>query len=478
MRMGGRLAVVLVSVGVAAGLTVVPASAADTIGAPGVGDPYFPLDGNGGYDVGHYDLRLSYDPPSDELWGTTTILATATQDLTRFNLDFLLRPSSVLVNNAPAEFTSESNGELVVRPATPLAAGDRLLVVVRYRDNPGEYTRYDKQAWRPDGTGVLIAGEPHIATWWFPSNDHPTDKATYDVSMAVPAGLEFISGGLLLRVQELPGGWTRWNWRSTSQRTTYLASSVIGDFDVNVQTAPNGQQFITAYETDAVNRAAAEASFERTPELIDFLASKFGPYPFEAQGGVLTTRLGGLETQTRPFIGDNYFATGANVSVVLHELAHQWFGNSVSVRQWRDLWLNEGFATYAEYLWSEDNGEASAADLAQARYDLYPADHGIWSVPVSEPPPLGEGGPASSSVYHRGAMALQNLRVTVGDDTFLAIMRDWAQTRRDGNGSTEDFVAHAERVAGRSLDAVFDTWIYAIGKPSTGPNVPLTTPGS
>ncbi|WP_460407565.1 M1 family metallopeptidase [Actinophytocola sediminis] len=458
-----------------AALTAAPASAADTIGAPGVGDPYFPLDGNGGYDVGHYDLRLSYDPSSGELWGTTTILATATQDLTRFNLDFLLAPSAVLVNNAPAEFTSQDNGELVVRPASPVADGSRLLVVVKYRDNPAKYTRYDKQAWRPDANGVLIAGEPHIATWWFPSNDHPSDKATYDVSMAVPPGLQFISGGLFLRTEQLPDGWTRWNWRSTSQRATYLASSVIGDFDIHHQTAPNGQQFITAYEKNTVNRAAAEASFERTPELVDFLASKFGPYPFEAQGGVLTARAGGLETQARPFVGDNYFGNGTAVPVVLHELAHQWFGNSVSVHQWRDAWLNEGFSTYAEYLWSEDNGEASAAAMAKARYDQYPAEDGIWSVAVAEPPPYGAPHPAASAIYHRGAMALQNLRVTVGDETFLAILRGWTLANKDGDASTEDFVAHAERVAGRSLAAVFDTWVYSVGKPATEPSVVLRT---
>jgi aminopeptidase N len=467
-----RLGSMLVTVMSAALLLAVPASADDgTVGAPGLGDQAYPLDGNGGYQVDHYNLRLSYDPPADRLWGTTTILARTTQDLTQFNLDFLLHPSSVLVNNAPATFVNEDSGELVVRPASLVPANSRLLIVVKYSDNPDKYTRHGKDSWRPTPTGLVIANEPHMATWWFPSNDHPSDKATFDISMAVPGDLEFVSGGLHLSTQPLPNGWNRWNWRSTTRHTTYLAAAVIGDYDVYYQTAPNGQQFITAYKKDMQFRAAAEATFERTPEVIDYLASKFGPYPAEAQGGVATPGgRGGLEVHARPFLAEGWFAEGANVQVALHELAHLWFGNSVSVEQWRDAWLNEGFATYAEYLWLEDNDEGTAAELAQERYNRYPADHVFWTVSVAEPPPYGNGHPAGNVIYYRGAMALQNLRVTVGEDTFFAIMRGWPDTMRDANASTEDFIAYAEQLAGRSLDPVFDTWIYTTGKPATGPS--------
>jgi len=459
-----------IAVAVTLGLTLVvaaaPASATDTIGAPSVGDPYFPLDGNGGYQVDHYDLRLRYDPPIDELSGTTTILARATQDLTQFNLDFLLHPSSVLVNNRPAEFVNEDNGELVVRPAKMVRDGSTMLIVVRYRDNPDKYTRYGRDSWRPDGKGVLIASEPTIAPWWFPSNDHPTDKATYDVSMSVPGDLEFVSTGIFLGTTPQPNGWKRWNWRGTSQQTTYLVTAAIGDFDLDIRSPSH----IYAYEKNMVNGANAREGFGRTPELIDYLESKFGDYPFEAMGGVGTARQGGLEAQTRPFLGDGVFASGPNVTTVLHELAHQWFGDAVSVKQWRDLWLNEGFATYAEYLYSEDTGGETAAARARATYDRFPADHGVWTVAVSDPPPIGTAHPAGSAIYYRGAMALQNLRTTVGDETFLTIMRTWVESKKDGNASTEDFQAHAEQVAGRSLATVFDTWIYAAGKPATPPD--------
>jgi aminopeptidase N len=467
--MGKKLGVVLLSVIVVAALGAAPASA-DTVGAPGVGDAAYPSDGNGGYQVDHYNLRLSYDPPADRLWGTTTILARSTQDLTQFNLDFLLHPSSVLVNNAPAEFVNEANGELVVRPASLVPADSRLLIVVKYDDHPDKYTRYDKDSWRPGPTGLVIANEPHMATWWFPSNDHPSDKATFDISMAVPGDLEFVSGGLYLSTVPQPNGWNRWNWRSTTRHATYLAAAVIGDYDVYYQTAPNGQQFITAYKKDMQYRPAAEATFERTPEVVDYLASKFGPYPAEAQGGVATPGFhGGLEVHARPFLAEGWFTDGANVQTMLHELAHLWFGNSVSLKQWRDAWLHEGFATYAEYLWLEDEGESTAAELAEERYNRYPADNGIWSVPVADPPPYGLPHPAASAIYHRGAMVLQNLRVTVGEETFFAILRGWPDFMKDNNASTEDFVAYAEQMAGRPLDQVWDTWLYSTGKPATPP---------
>ncbi|OLF09959.1 hypothetical protein BU204_32285 [Actinophytocola xanthii] len=459
-----------------AGLLTAPAettadtTAETTIGAPGLYDPAYPLDGNGGYQVDHYDLRLTYTPATDELRGTTTILARTTQPLSQFNLDFLLHPSSVLVNNTAADFTAEPDGELVVRPRSPLDAETRLLIVVTYRDRPDNYTRHGKDMWRPNPTGLVIIGEPHMATWWFPSNDHPSDKATFDISLALPPDLEFISGGQYLSTQPLANGWNRWNWRSTVPHPTYAAAGAIGDYDVNHRPAPNGQQLVTAYHRDLPNRPAAEASFERTPELVDYLSTRLGPYPGEAQGGLAYPgRVGGLEVPARPFLPSGHFANGANTSVVVHELAHQWFGNSVSVRQWRDVWLNEGFAAYAEYLWSEDNGEPTAAELAQASYDLYPANHPTWAFPVAQPPPLGVP-PAGSVVYHRGAMALQNLRVTVGDEVFFAILRGWPATMKNANASTEDFHAYAEHVAGRSLDAVFDTWVYAAARPPTGPN--------
>jgi aminopeptidase N len=439
-----------------------PASAANTVGAPGIGDPYFPLDGNGGYDVTHYDIRLSYQPATDELWGTTTILATATQDLTRFDLDFLLHVSSVRVGNAPARFVSRPDGELVVTPATRIAEGDRMLVVVTYRDIPSTRERYGGTAWSWTPTLTRGLGEPHISAWWYPVNDHPRDKATYDISVAVPEGREVISNGTLVGTRPQAGGFVRWNWRSASPQGSYQTSLIVGDFDIVARTLPGGRAFVNAYETSIPNRAQAEALVDRTPEIVAFESTLFGEYPFEAMGGTVTPCCDGLENQTRPTYGADLVPIGPDV--VVHEMAHMWFGNSVSLHDWRDMWLNEGFATYAEWLWSEHTGAATAAQRARETYDRYPAGDRLWQVVVADP-----GTDFPSAVYYRGAMTLQALRATVGDAVFFDILKSWATTKKYRSATTAEFTALAQRKAGRDLGALFHTWLYITGKPELLP---------
>ena len=455
-------------------LVAAPASAdPDTIGAPGIGDPYYPLAGNGGYDVAHYDIRLSYQPGADELWGTTTVLAKATQDLTQFDVDFLLRPSEVRVNNAPAEFESRPDGELVIRPAHLVRAGSRMTVVVRYRDTPGTHELNGRTGWEPRPDGVFAIGEPSIAAWWYPANDHPLDKASYDVSVAVPAGLEVISNGTLTGTRPEPNGWQRWHWRSKGPQGTYQTSMLIGDFDLSREVTPDGQPVISAYEVGIANADTARTVVDRTPEVVAYLSTLFGPYPFESQGGVVVAGYAGLENQTRPTYGDFFFGPdfpGSPMEVIAHEMAHQWFGNSVSVHHWSDLWLAEGFAQYAQYLWTDHTGGTTVAQTLQQLYDAYPPDHALWDVVVADP---GQPDNFHAAVYNRGAFALQSLRVTVGDQTFFRILRTWAAAKRGGNATTAEFVAHAERVSGRQLDDLFTTWIYTAGKPAVGPNTPF-----
>ena len=200
-------------------------------GAPGAGDPYFPTYGNGGYDVSHYDIRLNYNPTGDQLSGTTTILAKATQDLTQFNLDFLLKVKSVRVNNVPASFVSDE-GELTLTPRGGVRKGQDLTIVVTYADSPSTVKdRNGFTAWTKTVDGALAIGEPEIASWWFPSNDHPTDKATFDVNVAVPNGVEAISNGTFLGQTRQINGYTRWNWRSTKPQATYLTFLTIGQFE-------------------------------------------------------------------------------------------------------------------------------------------------------------------------------------------------------------------------------------------------------
>lgn len=231
-------------------LLAIPASAAGFApGAPGIGDPYYPAYGNGGYDVSHYDLRLKYQPVTDRLEGTATLLARTTEDLSRFDLDFLLDVSEVRVNGAVAAFTTSGEHELEITPRNPLPKGTGITVVVRYAGVPSAKEAYGFTSWLRTPDGGVAAGEPEAAWWWFPSNDHPLDKATYDVSVLVPDGSQAISNGTL-QSTSARAGWTRWNWRSNKPQATYLATLAVGRFDVTTGRTGNGIPIVNAYSKD------------------------------------------------------------------------------------------------------------------------------------------------------------------------------------------------------------------------------------
>ncbi|MCQ8192953.1 M1 family metallopeptidase [Streptomyces rugosispiralis] len=447
-------------------LLAIPASAADpTPGAPGIGDSYYPTYGNGGYDVSHYDLRLKYQPKTDRLEGTATIVADARQDLSRFNLDFALDVSEVLVGGKKAAFAATGDHELEITPATPLTSGRPFTVVVRYSGTPSKVVASGFTSWLRTPDGGIAANEPESAWWWFPSNDHPLDKATYDVSVAVPDGTQALSNGTLQSTSSKLG-WTRYNWRSSKPQATYLATLAVGKFDITTDTTANGLPVINAYSKDLGNNAgAARASVERTAEIVDWESTVFGPYPFDALGGYVPNVPTGyaLETQTRPFYSPKGFAKGANTSLVVHELAHQWFGDSVSLKDWRDIWINEGFASYAQWLWSEKEGEGTAQELADYTYASYPADDPFWKVEPGDP---GAENQFHDAVYDRGALALQALRNHIGDKDFFAILKGWTAEHRYGNASVKDFVTYAEKVSGKPLASLFDTWLFTPSKPA------------
>ncbi|GLY08414.1 MULTISPECIES: M1 family metallopeptidase [Actinoplanes] len=463
-----RLLVALAATALTLAGTAVAAEAAPAPGAPGIGDSYYPDYGNGGYDVGHYDIRLRYTPATDLLTGTTTILATATQDLSRFNLDFLLDVSSIRVNNRPATFAREGDHELVVTPARTIAAGQAITVVVQYSGVPSSKVGAGYTAWIKTPDGAIAVGQPEIAWWWFPSNDHPLDKATFDVSVSVPDGLEVISNGVQPRVPVRETlGYTRWSWRSVKPQATYLAFFAVGQYDITTDTSADGQLIYNAYSQllSPDFRDAAESSIERTNEIVEWESSVFGPYPFESQGGLVAPpgTLGfALENQTRPTYADGFFRRGSNTSVVVHELAHQWFGDSISVADWKHIWLNEGFASYAEWLWSEKNNEGTAQEIFDYLYAAYPADADIWTYPPADPTVAQLFG---DTVYDRGAMTLHQLRLAVGDDDFFEILRTWAAEKKYGTAATEEFTALAEKISGEDLDALFEAWLYTPSKP-------------
>jgi aminopeptidase N len=446
-------------------LLAIPASAASpSPGAPGIGDPYYPDYGNGGYDVSHYDLRLTYRPATDELEGTATLLARTTQDLSRFNLDFLLDVSEVRVNGVRASFTTSGEHELEITPGRPLPEGTDVTVVVRYRGVPSSKEAYGFTGWHRTPDGGVAANEPEASWWWFPGNDHPLDKATYDVSVQVPDGTQAISNGTLQSTSSR-AGWTRYSWRSDKPQATYLATLAVGRFDITTGTTESGIPVLNAYSEDlGAHAGAARASIERTGEVADWLAGYFGPYPFNALGGYVPNTDTGyaLETQTRPFYSPRQFAGGSNVSVVVHELAHQWYGDLVSVAGWKDIWINEGFARYAQWLWSEHEGEGTAQELADHVYASHPAGDPFWTVKPGDPGPENQ---FHGAVYDRGALALQALRNTIGDEAFFAVLKGWPRTFAHGNATVADFRRYAEEVSGKPLAALFDTWLYRASRP-------------
>jgi aminopeptidase N len=478
MRLRTRAGVGLMLTGVVTALLTTPASAAPTPGSPGLGDPIYPGAGNGGYDVEHYDIRLTYQPATDELSGTTTILAKATQDLSQFNLDFGLKVTSVRVGNAPAVFSKDpaDNSELIVTPSRPVLKNEQLLVVVGYADIPSKVVVDNRTIWTRTATGGISVSQPRTSEWWYPSNDHPSDKASYDVSVAVPDGNQALSNGVLTGRVPGPAGWTRWSWRASQPMSPYLAFIALGKFEFNEGVSPRGLPYYTAYDVSlGANLPIAKANIERTPEVTDFLATQFGPYPFSSIGGIATSGFGyAIENQTRSVYGTSFWsAPGGDASgIVAHEQAHQWFGDSVSIANWSQMWLNEGFATYAEWLWSEHQGKATAAQLADSFYAKYPDTDAFWKLVLDPSTRLFD-----PPVYERGAMTLHALRTEVGDAAFFQILQGYYLKMKGGNVTTPDFVQHAERIAGRKLDMVFNTWLRTPAKPPVGPNgTPVAAP--
>jgi aminopeptidase N len=424
-------------------------------GAPGLGDLYYPGAGNGGYDVQSYRLELRYDPDPNELDGHAVIAATATQDLARFNLDFgALDITAITVNGRPAHAQHTAETELQVTPAALIASRSTMTIDVRYKGKPAG------EGFHPTADGAYVFGEPEAATAWFPSNDHPRDKATYDFAITVPAGLNAIANGIL-QGQSTSGGWTTWRWRESAPMATYLATMVVGHYRITTGTAA-GVPMYNAVGTRYPSKDA-DAAIAQTGPVIEYLTTVFGPYPFDAVGGVVldATKVGGaLETQTRPLYSPEFFR-GSGSEVIAHELAHQWFGDSVSVHDWRDIWLNEGFATYAQWLWGEHAGGPSPQTRFNQVYSSQSAN--LWTVPPADP---GVKRMFGESVYQRGAMTLQALRQAVGDPAFFTVLRDWAAQMRYGNGTTAEFTALAEKVSGKQLDGLFQPWLYGKTRPS------------
>jgi aminopeptidase N len=422
-------------------------------GAPDVGDPYYPSLGNGGYDVSAYRLELAWAPSTERLDGVATIRAVATQWLSSFDLDLVgLDVEDVLVDGEPAEVRRRGERELVIVPSRTVMRDEVFTVEVSYGGTPGrlgDRAGVLRPGWTADDEGeVHVIGEPDGASTFFPVNDHPRDKATYEFLVTVPEGLEVAANGVLVGTERAPRGHRTWSYEAEDPMASYLVQVVIGNLRFEESTGPDGLTIRHAIDEDVPEDAVG--ALDRTADMIEGYEEMFGPYPFAAYGVAVVDRPLGvaLETQTLSLVGlDSVGREG----VLAHELAHQWFGDEVSPGSWRDIWLNEGFATYAEWLWTESDGGPSVATRARqvaldGGLDLPPGDPG--------PEDLFD-----DSVYLRGALTLHVLRHELGDEAFFDLLRAWIERYAGRSATSADFEGMASVAAGRDLTPLFDAWL-------------------
>jgi len=428
----------------------------------GIGDAYFPLDGNGGIDVKRYRIRNRYDFDTGRLAGRTRLTIRATQDLSRLHLDFLLPVRSVRLDGKEVPWTRAGRHDLAVDPRDPVLRGDRFHVTVRYAGRPEALGYLGERNWLANRHEVVAMNQPHMAPWWFPSNDHPSDKARMDIRLTVPKDKQVFANGERVS-REVRGDLATTRYVAPEPMATYLAMFAAGRFDVARGTR-NGVPWtaIVSRRLSAANRAANMDLMRRTPQVMAGLEEDLGPYPFGSVGGLVTSLPVGfaLENQTLA----TYPVTGRGYTwLVVHEVAHQWFGDSVALRRWRDIWLNEGAATFMEKRWTETHRGQSAAAWLRDAYDARPEVSTFWDLEIGNP---GPDRIFAGPVYLRGAMTFQALRNRIGEDDFWALLRRWVSERRDGHGTRGGFVAMAEEVSGEELDEFFRVWLDVGSKPA------------
>ncbi|WP_372452144.1 M1 family metallopeptidase [Nocardia albiluteola] len=422
-------------------------------------DEYLPQNGNRGYRISRYELELVYKLASNRLSGRASITAVTTAVQPRYALDLsqALGVSKVFVNGAKAAKYTHQGGKLTVTPAQKIPVGGVLSIVVQYAGTPLPVRGpWGEVGWEELTEGALVASQPNGAASWFPCDDHPSSKASYRISITTDSPYYAVANGTLVR-RQTKASQTTWVYDQTEPMSSYLATIQIGPYHKYRVGSVHEDVPMHAILPSRL-RANFDHDFARQPEMMTEFRNRFGPYPFGAYTVVVTDDdlEIPIEAQGISIFGANHCdgRRGAE-RLVAHELAHQWFGNSLTVQQWRDIWLHEGFACYAEWIWSQAGGGPSADQLARAaRQNLSRAPQDIV---------VGDPGPAlmfDDRVYKRGALTLHSLRLTLGDTGFFALLRDWTSRYRHSTVTAEEFADLAGHYSAVSLRPLWDRWLY------------------
>jgi aminopeptidase N len=434
----------------AAGLLTGPAAAID---------PFFPTFGNNGIDVRHYHLELGYKPGPGELKALAFLQIRALENLSRFTLDLAgLEVDSVWAEGRPAGFT-QANDKLTVIPRRAIEAGDRFVLAVVYHGTPQPIQDPtvpgdpDYQlGWFKYRSAAYVVSEPVGASTFYPANDEPTDKATFTFGITVPAAFTGVANGVLTSTHRI-GMYRRFQWEMRRPMTTWLATVHVNKFDLNLTRSRDGVP-VRVYSTEATPPEDV-AGYALAGRMITYFRQLIGRYPFASYGSVVVDDVPrlyyALETQTM-----STFPLGAaDEGIVAHELAHQWFGNSVSVKRWKDLWMAEGPATYFEVLWLNRNDPDAFQAAMEGNHDYIVAQD-VGPAVVDDPENL-----FSDAVYYRGAVTLYALQLKVGDEKFFRILRRYLSDFRNRNATSEDFIDTAVKVSGDgSVRPFLRAWLY------------------